>query len=149
MIKQWELFERKSTGRVAKTMRVSLNERGGFAFNQKVYDDLKQPKAIEMYFDKINKLVGIKSCDPEADHAYEMKQQGKTKSYLVRAMAFCTIYSIKVTGTMVFVEPTIEDDYLVLDLKNAVPVPARKSKAKVAEASTLNPVLAFESATGT
>ena len=145
MIKQWELFERKSTGRVAKTMRVSLNERGGFALNQKVFDDLKQPKAIEMYFDKINKLVGIKACDPEETHAYEIKQQGKSKSYLVRAMAFCTTYSIKVTGTMVFVEPTIEDGYLVLDLKTAVPVKPRK---KQADETTNSPVLAFGS-TGT
>lgn len=145
MIKQWELFERSHTSRVAKTMRVSLNERGGFALNQKVFEELKQPKTVQLFFDKINKLIGIHACEPEDEHAYDVKQQGKSKSYLIRAMSFCSNYSIKVTGTMVFVEPTIEDGYLVLDLMKAAPVPERKPKQSPPETATSNPVLAFGS----
>jgi len=141
MIKQWELFERVSVGRVARNLRVSLNERGGFALNNKAFEDLGEPQAVEMFFDKINKLVGMRPCVPDVKHAYTVKQQGKSKSYLIRAMAFCSFYGIQVTGTMLFVEPSIEDKMLVLDLKTAKPVAARKSKAKLGD----SPVLAFGS----
>src|SRR5436190_3292000 len=126
MIKQWELFERVPTGRVARNLRVSLNQRGGFALNQKAFDDLGEPKAVELFFDKINKLVGMRPCDPDLKHAYSVKAQGNSKSYLVRAQAFCTFYGIEVTGTMLFVGPTIEENMLVLDLKTATPVASRK-----------------------
>lgn len=63
MIKQWEEFTQKSTGK-ADTIRVSLNARGNFALNQKAVDMLGVPEAIVLMFDKANQLIGLKASSP-------------------------------------------------------------------------------------
>jgi hypothetical protein len=132
MIKQFELFERMSAGRQSNVMRVSLNQRGTFSLNQKAFDDLGKPDAVELFFDKINKLIGMRPCSPQLKHAYPARRQGKNRSYLVRAMSFCNYYNIKIVGTVIFTEPEVEDGMLILALANATQVAQRKAKKKSA-----------------
>ena len=143
MITQFELFEKLSTERIAKSMRISLNDRGTFSLNQKAFDDLGKPEAVELYYDKVNKLIAMRGCSPELKHASSVRQQGQTKSYLVRAMAFSTHYNINVKGTIVFSEPTIDDGMLVLAIATAVQVPPRKIKQKPQEENTAQTFVAF------
>lgn len=128
MLKQWELFEKIPSGRTARNMRVSLNERGAFALNRKVLDKLGGPAFVELYFDKVNGLIGMKPVSNETKFAYPVRRQGKANSWLVRALAFLTHYNIKVKGTYLFAEPTIEDGMLVVDITKASQISARKSK---------------------
>jgi hypothetical protein len=135
MMKQWELFEKIPVGRTARIMRVSVNERGIFSLNQKAFDELDQAEYVELYFDKINKLIGVKPVKADSKFAYAVKQNGKAKSYLVRALAFLSYYNIKITGTMLFPEPILEDGMLVLDMTTATPVGREKPAPKKGQQS--------------
>jgi hypothetical protein len=126
MMKQWELFEKIPAGRTARSMRVSLNQRGIFSLNKKVFAELDQPEAVELYFDKINKLIGIKPSKLDSKYSYPVKQAGAANSWVVRASAFLTYYNIKITGTMMFPSPTMEDGMVVLDMASAVPSSRKK-----------------------
>lgn len=129
MITQFELFKKVSVGRISRSMRVSLNKRGIFSLNQKAFDDLKQPEAVELYFDKVNNLIGIQPCAPDAEYAYAVKQQGKHKSWLIRALAFLTFYKISVTGTILFTDPKLNENngMVILPLDTATAI-KKKSK---------------------
>lgn len=129
MIKQWELFEKVSAGRVARNMRVSLNERGSISLNQKAFDELKEPVEAELYFDKINKLIGIKPVLEHTAYSYPVRKQGENRSYIIRAMSFLTYYNIKITGTVLFISPTVEDGMLVLDMNNTKAVTKNRPQA--------------------
>lgn len=133
MMKQWELFEKIPAGRTARVMRVSLNQRGIFSFNQKALDALDEPEAVELYFDKINKLIGVKPSKLDSKYSYPVKQQGTAKSWVVRASAFLTYYNIKITGTMMFPSPTMEDGMLVLDMTTATPSGRQKEAPKTGQ----------------
>ncbi len=117
MEKQWEEFTQKSTGK-ADVIRVSLNARGNFALNQKTVDLLGSPEAIVLMYDKANQLVGLKASSPDVSHAYELKRQGTSQSYFLRAKSFCNFYGIDIGDTVVFNDVQMEDGVIVLQLTN-------------------------------
>ncbi len=128
----WEKFDKSvAGGKTARIMRVSLNERGAFALNQKVFNELGSPKKIELFYDKANSLIGMKACEETEENGYIVNKQGLSNSWLVRAMAFASYYNLDVQGTIVFREPKLDGDMLVLDLKAAEQLAPRKSKSKV------------------
>jgi hypothetical protein len=59
---------------------------------------------------------------PEIEHSYELKQQGSSPNYSIRARSFCVFYGINVGDTVVFNDVKCEDGMLVLDLKNVTEI---------------------------
>ncbi len=117
MEKQWEEFTQKSTVN-ADTIRVSLNARGNFALNQKAVDLLGSPEAIVLMYDRANRLIGLKASSPDIDHAYELKRQGTSQSYFLRAKSFCNFYGLDIADTVVFNDAKWEDGMIVLQIGN-------------------------------
>ncbi len=115
MEKQWEEFTQKSTVN-ADTIRVSLNARGNFALNQKAVDLLGSPEAIVLMYDRANRLIGLKASSPDIDHAYELKRQGTSQSYFLRAKSFCNFYGLDIADTVVFNDAKWEDGMIVLQI---------------------------------
>lgn len=117
MEKQWEEFTQKAAAK-GDAIRVSLNARGNFALNQKAVETLDTPEAIVLMFDKANQLIGLKASSTEVNHAYELKRQGTSQSYFLRAKSFCNFYGIEFGDTVVFNDPQIEGGMIVLQLTN-------------------------------
>ncbi len=129
MIKQWDVFTETANSRRSNSLRVSLSKRSLFAVNQLGYEALNKAEAIELMFDKVNKLIGMRPCPPEQKNAFKLRQQGKSNSYYVRARAFCAYYNIKVNQTVVFDEPEVDEDgVLTLDLNKVTEISPRKPR---------------------
>lgn len=121
MTREWEEFTQKSTYK-AEMLRVSLNGRGQFGFNQKAVRELGDPAAVVLYYERSSRLIGVKGSLPDIEHSYELKQQGSTQNYSVRARSFCTFYGINVGDTVVFNDVKCEDGMLVLGLDNVTEI---------------------------
>lgn len=121
---QWEEFTQKSNYR-AEMIRVSLNARGHFTLNQKAFDGLGGPDAVVLFFDRDNRLIGLKPSSAGVEHSYELKHQTASHSYLLRAKSFCNYYGIKVGDPIVFNDVQIDDGMIVLSLDNVTEVVRR------------------------
>jgi len=117
MEQQWEEFTQKANYRAEK-LRISLNSRGQFMLNQKAVDSLGSPEAVVFLYDRTSRNIGIKPSRPEVEHSYELKKQGNSQSYSIRAKSFCSYYDIDIGDTVVFNEVEVEDDLIVLNLNN-------------------------------
>jgi len=131
-LSQFELFEKAAVGRTARNMRVSLNDRGTFSLNQKAFDGLNSPAAVELLYDKTTGVIAVRPCSPELKHSYPVKKQGNNKSYLIRSLAFLGYYNLQIIRTVLFDEPKVESGVLFLNTRTAVQIPERMTKKSVA-----------------
>lgn len=128
---QWEEFTQKSTYR-AEMFRVSLNGRGHFHLNQKAVNELGDPEAVVLMFERSSRLIGLKPCAADVEHSYELKRQGSSNNYYLRAKSFCNYYSINVGDSVVFNDVRIENGMIVLSLDNVTEV-VRRARFDLAE----------------
>lgn len=128
-MRQWEEFTQKNSGS-ADVIRVSLNPRGIFTLNQKAVSLLDAPEAVVFMFDKANKLIGLKASSADVNHAYELKRQGESHSYLIRAKSFCNFYGIHIDKTIVFNDIQMEDGVIILQIDNITETERRTRTVK-------------------
>lgn len=126
---EWEEFTQKSNYR-AEMIRVSLNGRGHFQLNQKAVDELGGAEAVVLLYERASRRIGLKPSSRDVEHAYELKRQTSSQTYLVRARSFCTYYGINVGDTVVFNDVTTENGMIVLDLGKVTEIVRR---ARLAE----------------
>jgi hypothetical protein len=127
---EWEVFTQSPNVRI-DTIRVSLNKRGLFSLNQKAFESLQNTEKVELLFAKDNKLIGMRPCSPDVAHGLPLKKQGKTKAYIVRGISYCNYHSVKPKKTLVFNEPKVDEDgVLVLNLKKVSEVAMRSPRTK-------------------
>lgn len=121
---EWEEFTQKSNYR-AEMVRVSLNARGHFLLNQKAADALGNPESVVLLFERSSRMIGLKPSYLGVEHSYELKHQGSSQSYFLRAKSFCTYYGINVGDSIVFNDIQIDNGVLVLSLDNVTEVVRR------------------------
>jgi hypothetical protein len=124
MARNFEVFTGRNKPASNKTMRVSLNKRGAISFNHAAFVGMGEPKAVELLYDKETKAIGVRASTEEARHAYPVRSQGNSKSYLIGAVAFTQYYDIKPESTIAF-DPLVEDGVMVLEFSKAVNVAQR------------------------
>jgi hypothetical protein len=121
---KWEEFTQRSNYR-AEIIRVSLNGRGHFLLNQKAVDELGGAEAVVLLYERSSRLIGLKPSPEDVEHAYELKRQGSSQTYTLRAKSFCTHYGIRVGDTIVFNDVQVENGMIVLNLDNVTEVVRR------------------------
>lgn len=121
---EWEEFTQKANYR-AEMVRVSLNARGHFLLNQKAAGVLGNPEAVILLFERSSRMIGLKPCFSNVEHSYELKRQGASQSYFLRAKSFCTYYGINVGDSIVFNDIQIDNGVVVLSLDNVTEVVRR------------------------
>lgn len=106
-------------GRWAKPY-VTMNKRGYIVMSRKTYQNIKEPAAVHLYFDKVNSRIGIKPTDPRTRDAYPVAKQGRHGGRLIRAFRLMTEFGIEVPGTLKFQDiAQNNDNILILDLRTA------------------------------
>jgi hypothetical protein len=96
---------------------VTIQKRGTLSLNLPAYAALGQPEAIELLFDRGQRLMGLRGVDPSADSAYVVRPLGRGNStWLVSGKAFMNYYGIDTEVARRWTG-RLEDDLLVLDLK--------------------------------
>jgi hypothetical protein len=135
----FEEFTQRNTPASSKQMRVSLHRKGNFSLSQAAYEALGKPKSVVLLYDREKRAIGFKPVQGEVRHAYTVRGQKNTKSYLVGAIAFCQHYDIDTSKTRTF-EPQMADKVLVIELAKAIDIAPRvRRNGKAAK----EPQLAF------
>lgn len=129
---QWEEFKQKANYR-AEMMRISLNGRGHFLLNQKAVVQLGDPEAVILLFERSSRLIGLKPSAAAVDHSYELKRQGSSQNYTLKAKSFCNYYSINVGDSVVFNDVRLENGMIILNLDNVTEVVRRARFADLAD----------------
>ncbi len=76
---------------------------------------LGEPEAVELLFDRRERIVGFRPVGGDVPHAYRPRKQGHTYNYLVAGPAFTQHYGIDTTVTRRW-RPFVEDGMLCIDL---------------------------------
>ena len=129
----FETFTRRSTPTVAQPL-VSIQRRATISLNQAAFEALGKPATVELLFDREEQMMGFRAVEPTARHAYPVRKQPTSNSYLIGGQAFCKHFGIP-TGATRRYEARVIGDVLAVDLKQPAiePVNAREaSGARVA-----------------
>lgn len=127
-IRNFELFTGRNRPTFPNIPRVTLNRKSNFYLNDAAYLALGSPQAVVLMFDADSKAIGLKPAELSIRHAYPVRKQVNSKSYLIGGIAFVRHYSIPLEDALSF-SPTVEDGIIVLEIQKAVTV-TRKSRAK-------------------
>jgi hypothetical protein len=119
---RWEKFNgRPFVPRITEP-RVTMGKRGVIYLNDKAYDALKRPAAVELMLDGNQRLIGLKPIDARRTNAFPVRNhRGAYKR--IHAAAFCQHFRIKPTSTLLFQNVDIDDQGVMsLDLTTTVTV---------------------------
>ncbi len=114
----FEVFNKKLAP-LAKGPSVTIQKRGLMSVNRAAYALLGEPKAVELLFDKDERVIGLRPVDESAPHAYPLRPQSSKSGsgpLMLAGTAFTHYYGIDTSVSMRWV-PTLQGDVLCIDLK--------------------------------
>lgn len=117
MLRHWTVFNGKPNRAMKDKIRVTINLKGALILNQKAFQDLGRPMAVELMFDRTYGVIGVKKTRPDAHNAFPVKKASKGNAYRINANPFCLFFDLRVEKTTLFLDPFINpDDVLELNL---------------------------------
>jgi len=129
----WEAFTRRATPVVSGPL-VTIQKRGTISLNRAAHELLGAPPAVELLFDVDEHVIGFRPVDPGVHHAYPVRKQPSSFSYLVAGQAFAKYYGIPIGETRRYTAAMI-GDVLAIDLKQeATTPPTRGGRGAVTRA---------------
>lgn len=111
----FEVFTRRSSP-IRKEPLVTIQRKGMFSLNLAAYEALGSPEAVELLYDPDERIVGLRSVNPEAAHAYPVRTMGNGNTRLIAGTAFTHFHGID-TGVARRYSATMYGDVLGIDLK--------------------------------
>lgn len=100
----------------APTPMVAFHVRGLFALNELAYDALKRPEAIELFYDRGEKIIGLKGASKGSPDSYAVRHHTK-HSYQVEGRSFIKFYGIPEEAAGRRYTAEMIGDILAVDLK--------------------------------
>lgn len=103
---------------LAKKPYVTIQKRGTISLNAAAHAALGEPEAVELLYDRTERIVGLRAVSKEAEHAYALRPQaGKSVGpFIVSGTAFAKYYKIDTTVSRRWAGQ-LEGDVLCIDLK--------------------------------
>jgi hypothetical protein len=111
----FEVFTRRATPIVTQPI-ATIQKRGSISFNEAAFQAIAAPEAVELLFDRSARIVGLRGVDPSAAHAYPVRKQPNSKSFIVAGQAFTQYYGIDTSIARRY-PAGVEEKTLVVDLK--------------------------------
>lgn len=106
-----------------KRMHITMSKLGNILLNARTYENLGQPEAAILLYDKRNSVIGVRPASVDVGHAFHFKRRPKLKHRVIQAIPFCRHHNIKVNRTIAFPEATIDPDgTLLLDMHTAIEI---------------------------
>jgi hypothetical protein len=117
-VRDFETFTKRMIPLVKKPF-VTIQKRGTMSFNKAAQVALGSPEAVELLYDKVNDVIGIRAVDPSVEHAYPMRPQANKDDgpFIVSGSAFTKYYGIKTEEARRF-SAEMEDGILIIDLRS-------------------------------
>lgn len=110
---------------------VTIQKRGTISLNKSAFIALGSPDAVELLYDRDERVVGLRPAKPTLDHVYPVRSAtGKdTGPYVISAIAFTKFYGISTEQSLRWQAHVVED-VLCIDLdEEATPVTSNRAAA--------------------
>ena len=114
-VPSFEVYDRKSKP-VPTQPLVTLQASGTFSMNRPAYEALGSPDAVDLLYDRGEKIVGFRTSDPESPRSYPIRPQPNSLNFQTGGRAFCTYFNIPTGKARRFAAEMI-GDVLAVDLK--------------------------------
>jgi hypothetical protein len=98
---------------------ITIYRRGLVSVNRAAHKALGEPEAVELLYDRDERVMGMRGVSPDVQHAYPVRRQRATSSLLVSGRAFTRGYGIP-TETARRYRAQMMGDVLAVDLKEGV-----------------------------
>ncbi|MDQ2846846.1 MAG: hypothetical protein M3Y77_10960 [Actinomycetota bacterium] len=107
---------------------VTIQKRGAISLNKTAFVALGEPNAVELLYDRTERIIGLRSAQPEAEHAYPVRSAaGGHSPFVVSAIAFTKFYNIDTDRTLRW-HASFTDGVLCVEL-NSVAIPVTSSRS--------------------
>ena len=110
----WERFTKRGMP-VAGQPFVTIQRKGLISLNRTAHDMLGKPEAVELLYDRDEKIIGLRRVDPSETFAYPVRTQASS-NFLIAGTAFTSYYGIDVSVARRY-RAAMMDDVLAVDLK--------------------------------
>ena len=118
MARHWEKFMGGPHISTRDRFHVTLNKKGVFQFNRKVFEAMGSPRAAVFFFEKATSVIGISSAHPQLTEAFPVNVRQGTY-FTINGIPFCRSCGIELDNTEVFVNPEFDEKgILQLDLRS-------------------------------
>src|SRR5215213_1138152 len=77
--RRWQIYHGMPNGRKNDGPRVTLNYRKVFLLDQKAYESLGSPGAVEFRYDEETRTIGLAPQDPRVSNAFPLKATADKK----------------------------------------------------------------------
>lgn len=112
---EFESFDRKAAG-VSPHPYVTIQRKGPFSFNRAAYKLLGEPEAVELLFDKRQRVIGFRPISPEKAKAFPVRAQGKNAAnFMVAGQSFAQHYELDTSVARRY-PVYLDEGILILDL---------------------------------
>lgn len=111
----FETFKRQRS-KPGSGPEVTIQRRGTFSLNAQAYEGLGEPEAVELLYDREDRLIGVRKVSPDTRHAYAVRPLNRGRTWLFSGQAFLKWYGIESPVARRWAV-TFEDGTLILDLK--------------------------------
>lgn len=112
----FEVFDKRAAT-ATKSPMVTIQKGGMFSWNKAAYEAIGSPEAVQLLYDKEEKLIGFRPVESTNPRAFFVRPQGKNAAtFTVAGRSFTQHYGID-TDTALRYAVEAQDDTLVLDLK--------------------------------
>lgn len=125
----FEVFRKRSKPK-SSVPTVTIQKRGTFSLNQQAFDALRGAEAVELLYDRHQKVIGMRPANAETQYAYPVRRQANGATWLIAGLAFCEYYNIPLGNARRYVAELYDDGaMLTVDLKkDAIEVAGSRSK---------------------
>ena len=114
----YDFEEFDKTARPAEgALTITWQKRGQVGLSQAAYKALDEPEAVKLYFDRGQRVMGIKASDLQTPNAVRVKQQPRSSSHMFTGAAFATRYNIPLGDQARRYQAEMHGDILTVDLK--------------------------------
>lgn len=121
----FETFTQRSTP-IERRPLISIQRRGTLSANKTAFEALGSPAAVEMLYDREAQIIGLRPVDPSVRHAYPVRRQAASQSYLLAFHAFANYYQIPLGEPRRYIAE-VDNGVLTVDLKQEpIPLPDRR-----------------------
>ncbi|QQS32382.1 MAG: hypothetical protein IPM50_12030 [Acidobacteriota bacterium] len=122
--RRWEVCERENVESRWTSMYVSLNRLGDIVLNRVAYEQLGEPPAVELLYDRERETIGVKPLNTETvENAFPVRPRGNRGGYRIRGNRLLRDFGIDIGRTRIFPGCQI-DRYgvLCLDVRYSKPL---------------------------
>jgi hypothetical protein len=106
---------------LGKSPYVTIQKRGLLSFNKAAHAALGEPEAVELLFNRAERVIAVRGVGDDVPHAYKFRHLGGHKedpsTFIVGATAFTNHYDIP-TEVSIRRPATEQDGVLLIDLKD-------------------------------